>query len=126
MNYEMRSKMQNLHKCNTKFSSNMIHALKIFPLEHNNGNIYNPLKKKKALHSINYEMLLILSPKTIIDYTVSTCLGSHTIHCEIEKLMYTRKYIIKKVESSLLMHLNIEYYNQNISFEHNNTKISIE
>ena len=93
---------------------------------HTKFNSDNP-PKKMIFHSINYEMLLILSPRTVIDYNVSTCFGSHTIHREIEKLMYTQKYIIKKkLNLSLLMHLNIEYYNQNISFEQNNTNINIE
>ena len=82
--------MKNLHKCNTKFNSDMIHAHKIQ---------FRQSSKKMIFHSINYEMLLILSPGTVIDYNVSTCFGSHTIHREIEKLMYVRKYIIKKVES---------------------------
>lgn len=107
MNYEMRSKMKNLHKCNTKFNTD------------------NP-PKKMIFHSINYEMLLILSPRTVIDYNVSTCFGSHTIHREIEKLMYTRKYIIKKVESFTSNALEHRILQSNISFEQNNTNINIE
>ena len=68
------------------------------------------------------------SPETIIDYNVSTCFGSHTIHWVIEKVMYTQIYYQKKkkLNLSFLTHLNIKLYNQNIAFKPNNRNINIE